>query len=79
MQSYRHFTLEERVCLAEYVRGGKKLSEIGRMLNRNRSSILRELNRNSCRDGHYNPVEATNRYRRRREKSVRKPDRKSVV
>lgn len=73
MQSYRHFTPEERACLAEYVRGGKKLSEIGRMLNRNRSSIVRELNRNSSQDGHYNPVEATDRYRQRRKKSVRKP------
>ena len=59
MQSYTHFTTEERACLNEYGRGGKKPSEIRRLLNRNRSSILRELNRNSCRGGHYSPMEAT--------------------
>ena len=73
MQSYKHFTTEERACLAEYVRSGKRPSEIRRLLNRNRSSVLRELSRSSCRDGCYNPMEATNRYRRRRKKSMRKP------
>ena len=44
--NYHHFTIEERCCLREYYIKGKSYREIARLLNRNVSSVSRELRRN---------------------------------
>jgi IS30 family transposase len=49
------------------------MTEIGRRLGRNKSSVSRELKRNGNRDGSYNPWRGTSLYRYRRKASVRKP------
>jgi IS30 family transposase len=72
MSSYKHFTAEERQKLQENLNKGKKFSEIARELKRNRSSVLREYNRNRNKDGSYNWWRATILYMLRRRNSVRK-------
>lgn len=54
MQSYNHFTLEERENLRIKLLDGKSLRQIARELDRNASSISRELKRNGKIDGSYN-------------------------
>jgi IS30 family transposase len=49
------------------------MTEIGRRLGRNKSSISRELKRNGNRDGSYHPWRGTSLYKHRRKASVRKP------
>lgn len=71
MRSYKHLTTEERVCLAELYRQGKKQTEIAKWLNRAVATISRELRRNRNkkvgRNGtDYDPIVATNRYKHRR-------------
>lgn len=79
MRPYKHLTIEERTCLSEYKRLGKNVSEIAALLGRAPSTISRELrrnrNKNEGRNGtNYNPMVATNRYkRRRRVKCIRRP------
>ena len=46
MNSYNHFTIEERCCLREYYVKGKSYREIAKLLGRNVSSVSRELRRN---------------------------------
>jgi len=45
--SYKHFSIEERGLIDVYLRNGVSVSEIARRLNRNKSSVSREINRNS--------------------------------
>lgn len=73
MQSYHHFTLEERDRLRIYLDEHKSIREIGMLLNRAPSSISRELSRNHNNDGSYHPWRATTLYIIRRKKSVRPP------
>jgi len=63
----------ERESLQKLKQEGKSISEIARALGRHRSSISRELKRNSNKDGSYHPWRATVLYIVRRKKSVRKP------
>jgi IS30 family transposase len=49
------------------------MTEIGRRLGRNKSSVSRELKRNGNRDGSYHPWRGTSLYKYRRKASVRKP------
>jgi len=77
MQSYTHFTLEEREKLRIYLNEGKSLREIAGLLRRSPSSISRELARNRNKDFSYHPWRATTLYIIRRRKSVR-PLRMSV-
>jgi IS30 family transposase len=44
---YNHFTLSERESILKYLAQGKSYGEIARLLKRNKSSISREINRNS--------------------------------
>lgn len=44
--SYKHFTIEERICLREYYTKGYSYRKIAQLLGRNVSSISRELRRN---------------------------------
>lgn len=72
MKSYKHFTLKERICLEEMRKNGKKISEIAKIMNRNKSTISRELKRNSNRQGLYNSWGAFSKATARRKRSVRK-------
>jgi IS30 family transposase len=73
MQSYNHFTLKDRECLSENLKDGKTLREIAKKLNKNVSSISREVKRNKDKYGLYCPIEATVSYINRRKKCVRRP------
>lgn len=72
MMSYTHFTPEERECLAELYREGRRISEIARLLNRNKSSVSRELKRNKNYFNRYNALGAERKYLSRRKKCRRK-------
>jgi len=52
-----HFTLVERECLQRLLKRKQSISEIALVLGRHRSTIYREINRNSCRMG-YRPKHA---------------------
>lgn len=71
MKPYTHFTLKERVCLEEMRSKGMKISEIAEKLGRNKSTISRELKRNSNAQGLYNSWGAYSKSCKRRKKSVR--------
>ena len=73
MQSYNHFTLKDRECLSENLKDGKTLREIAEKLNKNVSSISRELKRNKDEFGQYYPSEAESSYANRRKICIRKP------
>lgn len=72
MKPYTHFTLSERICLEGYLKEGKGIREIGRLMKRSPSTISREVKRNKSKKG-YNFWRATSLYIHRRKKSVRKP------
>lgn len=59
--SHKHFTIEERESILEYLVLGFKNSEIALNLGRSRSSIGRELSRNSIK-GKYSPHRAQQNY-----------------
>jgi IS30 family transposase len=70
--TYHQITSEERYILATLRRQGFNQSEIARQLGRHRSTISRELKRNSARwDGHYRPSKAIERTAGRRSRSRR--------
>lgn len=72
MKPYTHFTPEERICLEVMRKKGIKISEIAKSLNRDRSSIYRELNRNQSKTGEYTAIDAIYLYKNRRKRSVRR-------
>lgn len=57
MNHYSHFTLKERELLKHYMDIGLNQSEVATKLGRNKSSISRELKRNSV-EGSYLPCDA---------------------
>lgn len=65
MNHYKHFTLKEREMIKHYLDIGKNQTEISMLLNRNKSSISRELKRNNI-NGEYFPCEAQYSYVQRR-------------
>jgi IS30 family transposase len=70
--TYHQITSEERYILATLRKQGFNQSEIARELGRHRSTICRELKRNSARwDGHYRPSKAIERTAGRRSRSRR--------
>lgn len=71
MSHYKHLTLVEREKLLFFMGLGYSASEIARELGRSRSTVYRELKRNSKRATGYLPVEAQKRYEKRRKNSHR--------
>ena len=73
MKSYKHFTLEERICLEELLKKGKSFRQIAQILDRSPSTISRELNRNwSKKKNHYHAWGANIKYQCRRKVCHRK-------
>ncbi len=73
MKDYTHLTLEERYLLGHYKSKDTSISEIARILGRNKGTISREINRNSCHrtDGAYRPTKANARAMSRRSRTRR--------
>jgi IS30 family transposase len=70
--TYRQLTSEERYMLAALRRQGLNQSEIARTMGRHRSTVCREVRRNSTRaDGHYRAFTAQERTNGRRSRSRR--------
>lgn len=67
MNHHKHLTLEDREKILKYHSMGYSLSRIAEILCRNKSTISRELNRNSDKDGYF-PNRAENKYLSRRQK-----------
>lgn len=65
MNLYTHFTLKEREMLKHFLDIGKNQTESSTLFGRNKSSISREIRRNS-KNGEYIPCEAHDRYKKRR-------------
>ena len=69
---YRQLSPDERYMLAAFRRQGLNQSEIARRLGRHRSTVCREVRRNSTRaDGHYRAFTAQERTNGRRSRSRR--------
>jgi IS30 family transposase len=51
----KHFTLQQRYALKAYLDCGKPKQEIATLLSFHKSSIYREINRNTNKQGSYNP------------------------
>ena len=71
MSTYHQLTSGERHELAALSRQGHSKSEIARSLGRHRSTIYREVARNSRKDGRYRAYTADQRTRARRSRSRR--------
>lgn len=73
MTSYKQLTSEERYIISHLRKQGLNQSEIARQLGRHRSTLSRELARNSCwvTDGAYRPSKAQRRTQARRRRSRR--------
>ena len=70
--TYRQLTSEERYMLAALRRQGLNQAEIARSLGRHRSTVCREVRRNSTKaDGHYRAFTAQERTQGRRSRSRR--------
>ncbi len=71
MKSYTHFTQEERESIYLLLKLNKNLTEIAAELGRHKSSVSREIRRNSSINGQYNPWGAYSKYHFRRRKCRR--------
>ncbi len=73
MTTYRQLTLEDRVLMSNLRWQGLSCAEVAKQMGRHRSTIYRELLRNSCHrtDGAYRPTKADSRTRGRRSRSRR--------
>lgn len=76
--NYIHLTIEERACISKFKEMNMSMREMAQILNRNVSTISRELNRNSYKKSinysvtAYSPVVANNKYKERRKECHRK-------
>ena len=66
MSPYTHFTLEERELSMVLIAQGFSLRAAARKLNRAPSTLCRELQRNSNKNGSYSAIAADKRYHKRR-------------
>lgn len=64
---YHHFTISERITIKSYQRLGISQTDIAKQLGVNKSSISRELKRNSN-DDTYEPIKANTYYMERRKR-----------
>ena len=70
--NYIHLTIEERACISKFKEMNISLREMGKILNRNVSTISRELKRNSYKTSvnysaiRYYPIVAKKKYEKRR-------------
>jgi IS30 family transposase len=71
--NYKQLTEGDRYTLAALKRQGLSFTNIAKVMNRHRSTIYREVKRNSCWiiDGSYRPTKAQRRTRARRRRSRR--------
>jgi len=71
--NYKQLTEGDRYTLAALKRQGLSFTKIAAAMNRHRSTIYREVNRNTCwhQDGSYRPIKAQRRTRARRRRSRR--------
>ena len=67
MNHYTHFTLKDRELLKHYLDIGFSISEIAKQLGKNKSSLYREIKRNTV-DSEYIPCIADEIYKSRRQK-----------
>ena len=70
MRHYKHLSTKERECLLILRKIGKTITEIAKELNRSKSTISRELKRNSN-EGEYSAYAAAAAYAERRKHSRR--------
>lgn len=68
MSKYTHLSESERTLIAHYHNQGRRLSEIGRLISRPKSTVWREISRNKNKSGDYNATTAGKRYRARRQR-----------
>lgn len=73
MKPYTHFTPNERESLYLLLKNNYSLTEIAKELGRNKSTISREIRRNSDEKGNYMPFNAQVYYIIRRKECKRKP------
>jgi len=64
--SHHHLTIEERTCIGLMKEKGETNSRIARIIGVHRSTISRELKRNTQNSGKYNPASAARKAKRRR-------------
>ena len=67
MSHYKHISIKEREKILVYRERGYSISKIAQELNRNKSTISRELKRNSSRTREYSAVKAQEKYEIRRQ------------
>lgn len=72
MKSYNHFTPNERECLYLLLKNNYSITQIAKELGRDKSTISREIRRNSDGNGNYTPFDAHMLYLIRRNKCKRK-------
>lgn len=65
MSHYTHFTIAEREKILFSLAQSKSLGFISKELNRSKSSISREIKRNSDTNGIYSPSDARRKYLKR--------------
>ncbi|MFN7226503.1 MAG: IS30 family transposase [Holosporales bacterium] len=73
MAAYHHFSPEERAKISIFQREGRSLRYIAKALNRNPSSISREIRRNKTIDGIYYTEIATRKSAKRRHVDTPRP------
>ena len=76
-----HITQEQRYEIAAYLRAGFSQAEIARLLNKSRSVICMEVNRNRNSRGHYSggDAEMFSRMRKEKKRSPKGKDSKTVA
>lgn len=73
MSHYKHFTTKEREKILFFLAQEKTISFIAKELQRDKSSVSREIKRNTNTEGIYSPSYAQKQYEIRRRKRGRKP------
>lgn len=64
---YKHLTIKERICMEGYLSFNLSINEIARRLGKSKSTISRELKRNSI-NREYKAIKTEDLYEERRTK-----------